>query len=187
MAGEGGRRIDAIVLGSGWEVPPKDYSPPSILDDLDVSKAAASKGRTWTTHQFQFHFLTSFLPQLLRQPAERNIRIVALVPPTWSAALPSLMGKKPTNSAVQNSGRRAIQTLLLMRHFQLILDTLASAAVMKAKPVPNPNEDKPARKRDESVKSNVMAVPVIMGWARSEVLRGFFKADRLLLNWIAYV
>nr|XP_031862078.1 uncharacterized protein CI109_002491 [Kwoniella shandongensis]KAA5529150.1 hypothetical protein CI109_002491 [Kwoniella shandongensis] len=157
ITGEGGRRIDAIVLGSGWEV--KSYH--------------SRKKEEWTTHQFHFHLLTSLLPHLLRSPAERSIRVLSLISPTWSAALPSLTGVKPRDDVVYHTGRQSINTLLLMKHFQLILDTLASATFGKAKPVPSADDEAAtAKKRDKSVKSNIMSMSVIMPWAREEVVKG---------------
>ncbi|WWD22715.1 hypothetical protein CI109_107208 [Kwoniella shandongensis] len=168
ITGEGGRRIDAIVLGSGWEV--KSYH--------------SRKKEEWTTHQFHFHLLTSLLPHLLRSPAERSIRVLSLISPTWSAALPSLTGVKPRDDVVYHTGRQSINTLLLMKHFQLILDTLASATFGKAKPVPSADDEAAtAKKRDKSVKSNIMSMSVIMPWAREEVVKGSL-ADTPFIKWI---
>ncbi len=171
IAGEGGRRVDAIVLTSGWEVQPEVVR----LND-------PSEDPEWTTHQFYFHLITSLLPYLLGQPAERNIRIINLVSPTWSAALPSMLGVKPVDSLIQRTGQKSLTTLLLMQHFQLILDTLASSTYSFSKPVPNP-EGK-VKRRDKDVQSNIMAISVIMGWARSEIIRGSFGADDSILRWV---
>ncbi|KAK4687466.1 hypothetical protein P7C73_g2660, partial [Tremellales sp. Uapishka_1] len=170
-AGEGGRRIDAIVLGEGWEV---DASPKAKFNVDD--KTATT---TWDVNQFHFHFITSLLPSLLKVPPERNIRIVSLVSPTWSSAVPSLHGKPlKARSIIQASGANALRTLLLMTHFQLILDTLASSIYSVKKPVPDPEEGKPLRKkRDEKIQSNIMGISVIMGWTRDEIAR------RLVISW----
>lgn len=83
-----------------------------------------------------------------------------------------MAGVKPRDDIVYNTGRRSISTLLLMKHFQLILDTLAAAALGAVKPVPGADDEaEVVKKRDESVKSNVMSVSVIMPWARTEVLK----------------
>jgi hypothetical protein len=167
--GEGGRRVDAIVLGSGWEV--GLLPPPSEASE-----------KPWTTHQFHFHLLTSLLPYLLRAPAERNIRIISLIPPTWAAALPALQGKPTRDSPVEFTARKGVTTLLLMKHFQLILDTLASAAYSQAKPIPDPNPPEGSgKKRDERMNSNIMALSVVMPWARTEVVRGAMGADESTL------
>ena len=170
-AGEGGRRVDAIILASGWEVKPEAKKMVDPSEEPD-----------WTHHQFHFHFITSLLPSLLRQPAERNIRIINLVSPTWSAALPAMFGAKPVDSLVQSTGRKSLTTLLLMNHFQLILDTLASSQYSSSKPVPDPNGE--VKKRDTDVQSNIMAISVIMGWTRLEVIRGSMGVDTSALRWI---
>lgn len=126
----------------------------------------------WSVHEHQYHLLTALLPYLLRAPKERSIRIVSLVSPAWTSAIPSMAGVKPRDDIVYNTGRRSISTILLMKHFQLILDTLAAAALGAVKPVPVAgDEDEVVKKRDMSVKSNVMSVSVIMPWARTEVLK----------------
>ncbi|KAK8844731.1 hypothetical protein IAR55_006581 [Kwoniella newhampshirensis] len=165
ITGEGGRRIDAIVLGSGWEVRPYHIR---------------QEGE-WSTHQFHFHLLTSLLPHLLRSPAERSIRIISLISPTWSAALPSLTGAKARDDVVFHTGRRSLNTLLLMKHFQLILDTLASATFGKVTPVPGAEDEGVKKKRDKSLKSNIMSISVVMGWAREEVVRGWILLYPLVM------
>ncbi|OCF34854.1 hypothetical protein I316_03400 [Kwoniella heveanensis BCC8398] len=189
MVGEAGRRVDAIVLGHGWEV----ELDPKILKQVRNESNSKSKSKEWNTHQFQFHLLTALLPSLLRAPAERDIRIVNLISPTWSAALPSLEGKNSRTDSVNLTGRRSINTLLLMKHFQLVLDTLEAVAQGKVKPVPasgkgkgtGPAEDATVKKRDKNVKSNILAISVIMGWARQEVIKGSLVSSALSrLLWI---
>ncbi|ORY27349.1 hypothetical protein BCR39DRAFT_538425 [Naematelia encephala] len=175
--GEGGRRVDAIVLGAGWEV------------ESSLKKPVEGG---WTTHQFHFHLITSLLPHLLRVPAERNIRIISLVSPTWSAALPALNGQAKVGSTVQLTGLRSLNTMLVMRHFQLVLDTLASAVYAKSRPTDVPTgEDEEVKdrgkKRDETLRSNLMAISVVMPWARSEVVRGAVEADVSMFRWILYI
>ncbi|WVQ94190.1 hypothetical protein IAU59_001268 [Kwoniella sp. CBS 9459] len=214
MVGEAGRRIDAVVLGQGWEVGvnverimeaeaeiPIQSQGQGQVDGKHRQKKDQEHSTKWNTHQFQFHLLTALLPSLLRAPAERDIRIVNLISPTWSAALPSLEGKNTRTDLVNLTGRRSINTLLLMKQFQLVLDTLEAVARGKVKPVPVPvpagpvdhslsdagpqsagksqqgnrggsTEDAKVKKRDKNVKSNVLAISVIMGWARQEVIKG---------------
>ncbi|WVW81305.1 hypothetical protein I302_103296 [Kwoniella bestiolae CBS 10118] len=184
MVGEGGRRIDSIILGKGWEVSPSSFIP--------------KKEGEWGNEEFKFHFLTSLLPTLLRSPAERDIRIVQLISPTWSAALPSLMNitvedtksksKIRKDDLVNSTGRRNLNSLLLFHHFQLILDTLEAAQRGKIKPVPNPEKpDERLKVRDGHVKSNVKAISVIMPWARDEVLKGSLVGSWLSqVSWILF-
>jgi hypothetical protein len=184
VSGEGGRRIDAIVLGSGWEV------GHSIRKGKQNERLRdPSEDPDWRNHQFHFHLLTSILPYLIRQPPERNIRIITLISPTYSSALPTLEGKplRP-DSAVQSTGAKAIRTLYLMRHFQLILDTLASALHSSFKPIPKPDigdgVDKPVRRREEGLRSNVMGLSVIMPWTRNEVIRGALGIEESWFWWL---
>lgn len=188
MASESGRRIDAIILAEGWEV----TSPARTARwQGDVGKGKGpDDDPPWTTHQFHFHFLTSLLPHLLRIQAERNIRIISLVSPGWATALPSLQGRPAVaTSPLQQSGVRGLTTLLLMRHFQLILNTLASAAYGQSKAVPVPNGEDVDRvstkkARDTAVQSNIMALNVVMPWSRGDVIRGIWGADETWLRWI---
>ncbi|RSH83956.1 hypothetical protein EHS25_005200 [Saitozyma podzolica] len=172
---DGGRRVDAIVLGTGWEVAPASTAPSS-----------SPMAGEWSTHEFHFHLITSLLPYLLRAPVDRNIRIISLVSPTWAAGIPSLQGKPTRDSPVTISARKGVTTLLLTQHLQLILDTLASAQAGAVKPVPDPDAPR-IRKRDEGVKSNINALSVVMPWARSEVVRGAMGADESTLMWFLYI
>ena len=179
--GEGGRRIDAIVLGSGWEL---------------TAETEGASG-SWTIEQFHFHLITSLLPHLLRAPAERSIRIISLVAPTWSSSLPllnstpadSIRQAKSTmwNSIVQVVGLRGVITMLVMKHFSLILDTLASAAYSNAKPVPSADGGSEIKMRDTTIQSNILGISVIMPWARSEVVRPLLGVDRSWVRWILSV
>lgn len=159
-----------------------DINTPTASNPDDVDR---SQDPRWTTHQFHVHLLTSLLPHLLRIQAERNIRIINLVSPAWSSALPSLKGVQPVRSALQDSGIRGLTTLLLMQHFQLILDTLAASTYLKATEVPDPNNpEEVLKKRDKSLKSNIMALSVVMPWARGDVIRGTMGADESWLRWL---
>lgn len=176
--------MDAIILGEGWEVLPPALTPAMPIEGEPKPKESPAnlKDKPWTTLQFQFHLLTSFLPFLLRAPAERSIRIVSLVSPGWAAALPSIQGKVLRDSPMTTSGLRGLTTLLVMRHFQLVLDTLAKSAYGKETPVPNPVEEMVGKKKDEGIKSNVAGVSVIMPWTREEVVRGAVGADESTLG-----
>ena len=74
MTGEGGRRIDAIVFGSGWQVDPTGIYGPILSSDApgssqtagDRSSKTAGDTKTWTVHEYYFHILTSLLPNLMR-------------------------------------------------------------------------------------------------------------------------
>lgn len=102
-------------------------------------------------------------------------------------------------SPLQLSGIKGLTTLLLMAHFQLILDTLASTTYGKArneatKPVPVVTSEKDEatinksenqqKQRDKSIKSNIMAVSVVMPWCRGDVIRGIWAADESWARWL---
>lgn len=185
--GEGGRRIDAIVLGSGWEV---DSTPiPKPTSNSSETVDDSKKQRQWTIHEYHYHFVTSLIPALLRQPPERNIRLISLLSPTYSTALPTLQGKPPkVDSAMQISGAKSITTMLLNNHVQLILDILSAAALKKVKPVPNPvEEEKGLKTREDGVQSNIMTIGVVMPWTRDEVIRPVLGVDDSWLRWFLSV
>jgi hypothetical protein len=186
--------VDAIILGEGWEVIPPIDLP---IEEVEEQGAKGKKGKgkekdvagpekEWSILQFQYHFLTAFLPFLLRAPADRSIRIITLVSPGWAAALPTLQSKPLKEAPLTISALRGLTTLLVMRHFQLILDTLASAALGKTVPIPNPTEGV-KKKREEGVQSNVMSMSVVMPWTRGEVIRGAMGADEGLLGLLLHV
>ena len=201
MTGEGGRRIDAIVLGSGWGV-----GEPDFIDDPTDSAptgfaptgSASTRGtgddtgvkaeKRWTVHEYNFHILHSLLPALLRQPPERNIRIISLCSPTISAALPTLLGKQARQDAAQIAGAKGITTLFFNVHFQLICDTLSAANLEKVKEVPVPDPERgmesKMKKREEGVGSNIMNIGVVMPWTRDEVVRGWLDVQASWLRWI---
>ena len=176
MTGEGGRRIDAVILGGGWGISEEEYidGPNATGSGRDVKEE-----RKWTVHEYHFHLLHSLLPSLLRQPVERNIRIISLISPTLSAALPTLLGKQAKEDAAQISGAKGITTLLLNTHLQLICDTLSAVALKKVKEVPNVDGDGGmVKKREEGVESNIMVLGVVMPWTRDEIVKPWLRVDQ---------
>ncbi|KLT42592.1 hypothetical protein CC85DRAFT_79516 [Cutaneotrichosporon oleaginosum] len=170
--GEEGRRVDAIVLGGGWEcsaTPFTDNERAALLQEGDGEKK-------WTVHQHHFHLVTSLLPSLLKAPAERDVRIVSLVSPAYSAAIPRLekqladpssTGKEP--GPLERAGADGLTTFFMNAHFRLILDALASASYSQ-RAAPDPSVPVPEMKKVE-VTSNIKALSVVMPWARDEVVR----------------
>ena len=85
----------------------------------------------------------------------------------------------------------------MMARFGLILDALASATPAE-KPVPSvavtndkgEGEEAEAEaevkkeKKEINVKSNTMALSVVMPWCRGDVIRGIWGADETWLRWI---
>lgn len=174
--GEGGRRVDAIVLGGNWEC--------GIYDQWSAWDPSTHPGVSWTPQQMHFHLITSLLPHLMKAPAERNIRIIELVSPGWSSALPgveaTMKGKRPEpdEGVLADAGKRAIVSLLAQERLALVLNTLASAEYSKREVVPDPNAPS-TKKRDTSVQSNILALSVIMPWARDEVVHPIWGEDSL--------
>ena len=185
MTGEGGRRIDAMILGYGWELG---------LDDLASSISPGSDSKTtpakrWTPHEYHFHLVTSLLPNLLKQPPERNIRIISLIAPTYASALPTLLGKRksPQNpDKVELSGAQGITTIFFMAHVQRILNTLSAAALKLVKEVPNP-DGTVTKKVDGDVQSNIMAITVVMPWSREEIMRPMFGVQDSWARWLLWI
>lgn len=188
-AGEGGRRVDAIVLGGAWECD----DGTTRKRDIELEKWEDPE---WTTQQFHFHLITALLPSLLRAPPERNIRIIQLVSPAWSAALPGIQAElenkpyKAKAGLLPAAGRRGVISLSFQEQLKLILDTLASATYGKAEVVPDPNatvedgaEVTVTKKRDESIQSNILSLSVVMPWARDEVVRPVWGAGSMI-KWI---
>ena len=172
------------MLASGWESVPgslfgDDLNIPTETIPLEKTNIKERNSETrWTLHEYHFHILTSLLPALLRQPPERNIRVISLISPTYSTALPALEGK-PTAlvSPVQVAGAKSITALLLMRQFQRIFDTLSAAALKQVKEVPG--ADGEVKKKVEGVQSNIMVLRVVMPWTREEIVWGSEPTDRL--------
>jgi hypothetical protein len=165
--------MDAIVLGSAWGV-----------DEADVDVSTDVKAeKKWSAHEYNFHLLHSLLPNLLRQPMERNIRIVSLVSPTISTALPTLLGKPAKQgSNAQIAGAKGITTLLFFKHLQLVLDTLTAVKQKKVVEVPAADGEV-IKRREEGTGSNVMAIGVVMPWTRDEVVRGLVGVDESWVRW----
>jgi hypothetical protein len=180
--GEGGRRVDAIVLGGGWECTPQ----PAVVQEETSDPAQDPE---WTSAQFNYHLVTALLPSLLHAPPERDIRIVQLVSPAWAAALPGVQAglegrPAPAENGLAAAGaKRGITALLLQSHLRLVLDTLAAAAYSTPVAVPDPSSDKVTKKRDARLQSNILALSVVMPWARDEVVRPLWASGGLF-NWI---
>ncbi|WWC67282.1 uncharacterized protein I206_101190 [Kwoniella pini CBS 10737] len=196
MVGEGGRRVDCIIFGKGWEVDKSNF-----LSNLTKNEKE-EEIINWDNNQFKFHFLNSFLPLLLKSPLERDIRIIQLISPTWSSALPALAsslnnltkeeGEKTKKirklDLINGTGKKNLESLLCFKHFQIILDTLEAIQRGKVKPIPNPEKPEENLKvRDTNVKSNIKSISVIMPWARDEVLKGSLVSSPLSkLSWILF-
>ena len=159
-----------MVLGSGWEMSTiENIVSAEVPSDGAAKPMSDGKEKEWTVLQYHFHLLTALLPSLLRAPAERSIRVVSLITPAWAAGVPALKGKETRDTSILALALRGISTLLVIQHFQLVLDTLASAAYGKAAPEPptvGGGDEVRVKKREEGLKSNIMALSVIMPWTK---------------------
>lgn len=154
--GEGGRRLDAIVWGDGWELDAalagfQTQSRAKTEDDEDESKEDE-----WTVQESKFHFLTAMLPLLLKAPMERSIRLINLVSPFYAAAIPTYQNNDDDNdqagpasnnknarSAIFQTGVDSWKAILLWNHLQKILDALASTVHPQVNAVPVPETELP--------------------------------------------
>lgn len=160
-----------MVLGSGWETSTiENIVSAEASGDGTAKSKTGEKEKEWTVLQHHFHLLTALLPSLLRAPAERSIRVVSLITPAWAAGVPALKGKETRDTPILTLALRGISTLLVMQHFQLVLDTLASAAYGKTAPEPptvgGGGDEVKVKKREKGLKSNIMALSVIMPWTK---------------------
>ncbi|KAL7420205.1 hypothetical protein Q5752_005171 [Cryptotrichosporon argae] len=175
-AGEGGRRVDAIVLGGAWDVSLDRafFVAPALGGDVKAE-------RPWTPEQFHVHLVTSLLPALLRAPPERSIRIISLLNRAFAAAVPELTGHaRPTGTPLGLAARRAVTAALVVAQLRLVLDTLAAATYGKKEVVPDPIAGH-VRKRDTSVQSNIVSLGVVMPWARHEVVAALIPSTLLYI------
>lgn len=158
--GEGGRRLDAIVWGDGWELDAalagfQTRSGTKTENDEDESKEDG-----WTVQESKFHFLTAMLPLLLKAPMERSIRLINLVSPFYAAAIPTYQNNdnendkaqtqaspasisKNARSAIFQTGVDSWKAILLWNHLQKILDALASTVHPQVNAVPVPETELP--------------------------------------------
>lgn len=167
-----GRRIDGIVWADEWDVqrPWKIFSGGSkrkepqgdtwagLKHDERSTATMPSATPTWTAEQAKFHFLNSMLPFLLKAPMERSIRLINVLGPFYSAAVPllkstaeeqgaataQLLQATEPRSPIVQSGKASLRNMLLWRHLQKILNALASAThneAVKQAAIPVPDRE----------------------------------------------
>ena len=115
-----------------------------------------------------FLMTTLLLPFILRSPSDRDIRIINLVNPLYSAALPTYIpttketdNTPPTSSSISRlEGHRSLRSILLARHLQRVLDALASSGV-----VPKPDGNGQAVLPKKS--SHIVSIAVSPGFSRT--------------------
>ena len=125
-----------------------------------------------------FFFTTLLIPVLLTAPTDRDIRIVNLVNPFYSAAVPqfdpSKLTRSPdaTASIWREEGRRSLRSILFMRHLQRVLDALPA----DTKAVPLVRGDQAATISQKRI-SNIVAVSASPGISRADTIAPFWRAD----------
>lgn len=128
-----------------------------------------------------FCFTTLLLPVLLTAPSDRDIRIINLVNPFYSAAVPRFDPSKPTQqpdattSIWREEGRRSLRSILFIRHLQRVLDALPEGV----KTVPVVSGEK-ATTRSRKKISNIVAVTASPGISRADTIAPFWRADASL-------
>lgn len=128
-----------------------------------------------------FFFTTLLLPVLLTAPSDRDIRVINLVNPFYSAAIPQFDPSQPTQqpdastSIWREEGRRSLRSILFIRHLQRVLDALPAGA----KTVPVVSGDEATTNSQKKI-SNIVAVTTSPGISRAGTIAPFWRADASL-------
>lgn len=158
-------RIDAIVFAHEY---------PHIGSFLAFEDPVKLEKRRQEASLATFLILTLLLPVLLVAPAERDIRIINVVNPFYSAAAVTYSPSQvpPAASSIfQQEGRRSLQTIIFTRHLQRVLDALPSGG-----PPPGADGHTVHVVSGKVQKSNIVAVSVCPGISRSDIIAPLFNA-----------
>lgn len=159
-------RIDAIVFAHEY---PLIGSAPAFEDPV------ALRRRRQEASLATFLILTLLLPVLLVAPVERDIRIINVVNPFYAAAAIRYSHSQvppATSSLFQQEGWRSLQTIILTRHLQRVLDALPSGG-----PPPETDGNTVHVVSGKVQKSNIVAVSVCPGISRADTIAPLFNAD----------
>jgi hypothetical protein len=119
---------------------------------------------------------TLLLPILLVAPQERDIRILNVVNPFYAAALksfsPVLDPSQTEKSIILQEGRRSLQTIILTRHLQRILDSMPQGSH-----VPKAEENVTPVVNTKLQRSNIVSVSVSPGISRVDTIAPFMAAN----------
>ncbi|PPR01923.1 hypothetical protein CVT24_001262 [Panaeolus cyanescens] len=171
------QRLDAIIFAHELE----HIGSPAFLSSTkhSINEEHRDAGSLAT-----FLITTLLLPALLVAPVERDIRIINVVNPFYAAAaglpfspaFPSISGSSPDKqgSMLLSEGRRSLQSIILNRHFQRVLDALPTGAQ-----VPKTEEGTSAVPvvSSKHQKSNIVAVTVCPGFSRVDTIAPLLNAD----------
>lgn len=169
-------RLDALVFAH-------EYPPIGSLVASDDPAELAQRRRASSLATFLM--ITLLLPVLLVAPVERDIRIINVVNPFYAAAsltysLTEVLS--PTAPLFKLEGRRAVETVIFMRHLQRVLDALPSGGQ-----VPKTDETTVRVVSDKMQKSNIVAVSVCPGISRTDTVATLLKARRSILGTVMCV
>ena len=127
---------------------------------------------------------TNFLMVILflTAPAERDIRLITLVNPFYAAAARTFSASRssvppqapPSSPLFLTEGRRALRTVIFMRHLQRVLDALPSGAQV---PQTDVHSQSIPVVSDKVQRSNIAAVSVSPGISRTDVIAPLLAAD----------
>lgn len=124
-----------------------------------------------------FLFTTQLLELLLVAPTERDIRIVNIINPFYAAAATNFtpstdsLPKKP--SIFLQEGRRSLQTAILTRHLQRILDSMPQNTS-----TPKVDGEVVNVARSRLQRSNIVAVAVSPGITKTDTIAPLLAANR---------
>ncbi len=128
-----------------------------------------------------FFLTTLLLPVLLTAPSDRDVRIINLVNPFYSAAIPQFDPSEPTQqpdastSIWREEGRRSLRSILFTRHLQRVLDALPAGA----RAIPVVSGDAATTHSPKKI-SNITAVTASPGISRADTIAPFWRADASL-------
>jgi len=159
-------RLDAIVF---------THEYPHIGSWFSRGISESSEKERHTRSLATFLITTLLIPILLVAPQERDIRILNVVNPYYAAALrsfsPVLDPSHNKPSMILQEGRRSLQTIILTRHLQRILDSMPQGHIPKAEenviPVVN----------TKLQRSNIVAVSVSPGISRVDTMAPLMAAS----------
>ncbi|KAF9055932.1 hypothetical protein BJ165DRAFT_459711 [Panaeolus papilionaceus] len=170
------QRLDAIVFAHELE----HIGSPAFLS---TSKHSINEEYRDAGSLATFLVTTLLLPALLVAPVERDIRIINVVNPFYAAAaglpfspsFPSISESLDEKSSMfLSEGRRSLQSIILNRHLQRVLDALPTGAQ-----VPKTEEGISAVPvvSSKHQKSNIVAVTVCPGFSRVDTVAPLLNAD----------
>ncbi|KAG8997840.1 hypothetical protein FRB94_007411 [Tulasnella sp. JGI-2019a] len=161
-------RLDAIIFAHEYTHIGTAYGASASARAKDVEER---EQRSLAT----FMMSTLLLPLLLRAPPERDVRIINVVNPYYAAAVATFDPTTPltmkTVSVSQLEGDRSLRSIVFARHFQRVVNALAS-------PVAPPTDETLAQVSvTPPTNSNISFVAACPGFSRWETIAPLFGAS----------